>query len=210
MTQEIEICEQRFTLHPSGSLFWGEKSILMISDVHLGKISHFRKFGAAVPQQAINANFNMMDAVSAYFNPERIIFLGDLFHSHLNREWRHFEDWTSRTTAKIILINGNHDVISDSKYEALGIEVFDEHIIDDFLLTHHPEIRERFFNFCGHVHPSVKISGIGKQTLRLPCFFKKRDQMILPAFGEFTGTYTLKPQKKDEIFALADGVVIKI
>lgn len=210
MTQKIEIYEQLFTLHPSGSLFWNEKSILMISDVHLGKISHFRKFGAAVPQQAISANFDMMDDVIAYFNPKTIIFLGDLFHSHLNLEWRHFEAWVSQTSAKITLINGNHDVISPSKYEALGIPVYDERIIDNFLLTHHPEIREGFFNFCGHIHPSVKISAIGKQSLRLPCFFKNQNQMILPAFGEFTGSHTLKPKKKDEIFALADGMVIKI
>ena len=210
MTQNIQIHNQSFVLHPSGSLFWEEKSVLMISDVHLGKVSHFRKYGAAVPQKAIQANFELMDEVVELFDPNNIYFLGDLFHSHINSEWNLFEEWTSKSKSKIILINGNHDIISPLKYEALGIKIQDELVENDFLLTHHPAERENYFNFCGHIHPAVKIRGSGKQSLRLPCFFKSPNQMILPAFGEFTGSFTLKPNKKDQVFAIAEGMIIKI
>ncbi len=210
MTQNIQIHNQSFVLHPSGSLFWEEKSVLMISDVHLGKVSHFRKYGAAVPQKAIQANFELMDEVVELFDPNNIYFLGDLFHSHINSEWNLFEEWTSKSTSKIILINGNHDIIPPLKYEALGIIIQDELVEKDFLLTHHPAERENYFNFCGHIHPAVKIRGSGKQSLRLPCFFKSPNQMILPAFGEFTGSFTLKPNKKDQVFAIAEGMIIKI
>lgn len=210
MTQNIQIYDQSFVLHPSGSLFWEEKSALMISDVHLGKVSHFRKYGAAVPQKAIQANFELMDEVVELFDPNNIYFLGDLFHSHINSEWNLFEEWTSKSKSKIILINGNHDIISPLKYEALGIKIQDELVAKDFLLTHHPEERENHFNFCGHIHPAVKIQGSGKQSLRLPCFFKSSNQLILPAFGKFTGSFTLKPTKKDQVFAIAEGMIIKI
>ena len=210
MTQNIQIHNQNFVLHPSGSLFWEEKSVLMISDVHLGKISHFRKYGAAVPQKAIQANFELMDEVVELFDPDNIYFLGDLFHSHINSEWNLFEEWTSKSKSKIILINGNHDIISPLKYETLGIKIQDELVEKDFLLTHHPVERENYFNFCGHIHPAVKIRGSGKQSLRLSCFFKSPNQLILPAFGEFTGSYTLKPNKKDQVFAIAEGMIIKI
>ncbi|MBT8298383.1 MAG: ligase-associated DNA damage response endonuclease PdeM [Maribacter sp.] len=210
MTQDIQIHGQSFTLHPSGSLFWQEKSALLISDVHLGKISHFRKYGAAVPLKAIHANFQLMDEAIAFFNPSTIYFLGDLFHSHLNSEWSLFEKWTLKYKCEIILISGNHDIISPLKYEALGIKIIDDLIEEDFLLTHHPVKRKDFFNFCGHIHPAVKIRGNGKQSLRLPCFFKSQNQMILPAFGEFTGSFTLKPTKKDQVFAIGDGMIIKI
>ena len=210
MTQNIQIHNQRFVLHQSGSLFWQEKSALLISDVHLGKVSHFRKYGAAVPQKAIQANFELLDEVVEFFNPNNIYFLGDLFHSHINSEWNLFEEWISKSKSKIILINGNHDIISPLKYEALGIKIQDELVEKDFLLTHHPEERENFFNFCGHIHPAVKIRGSGKQSLRLPCFFKSLNQLILPAFGEFTGSFTLKPKKKDQVFAIAEGMIIKI
>ena len=210
MTQNIQIHNQNFVLHPSGSLFWEEKSVLMISDVHLGKVSHFRKYGAAVPQKAIQANFELMDEVVELFDPDNIYFLGDLFHSHINSEWNLFEEWTSKSKSKIILINGNHDIISPLKYEALGIKIQDELVENDFLLTHHPAERENYFNFCGHIHPAVKIRGSGKQSLRLSCFFKSPNQLILPAFGEFTGSYTLKPNKKDQVFVIAEGMIIKI
>ena len=210
MTQNIQIQNQSFVLHPSGSLFWEEKSALFISDVHLGKISHFRKYGAAVPQKAIQANFELMDEVVEFFNPNTVYFLGDLFHSYINSEWNLFEDWVSKAKAEIILIYGNHDIISPIKYENLGIQLFDELILENILLTHHPEERKGFFNFCGHIHPAVKIRGSGKQSLRLPCFFKSPNQLILPAFGEFTGSFTLKPTKNDQVYAIAEGMIIKI
>ena len=210
MTQNIQIQNQSFVLHPSGSLFWEEKSALFISDVHLGKISHFRKYGAAVPQKAIQANFELMDEVVEFFNPNTVYFLGDLFHSYINSEWNLFEDWVSKAKAEIILIYGNHDIISPIKYEELGIQLLDELILENILLTHHPKERKGFFNFCGHIHPAIKIRGSGKQSLRLPCFFKSPNQLILPAFGEFTGSFTLKPTKNDQVYAIAEGMIIKI
>ncbi|WP_394973904.1 ligase-associated DNA damage response endonuclease PdeM [uncultured Croceitalea sp.] len=210
MTQSIQIKDQEFILHPNGGAFWVEKSMLLISDVHLGKVAHFRKFGAAVPQKAIHKNFILLDEIVSYFKPFQICFLGDLFHSSLNKEWQFFENWVEKTPSEIILVSGNHDIIAPEKFEALGIKIFQELEIEGFLLTHHPEERDSYFNFCGHIHPAVRLHGFGRQRLKLPCFFKKKQQLILPAFGEFTGTYVLEPTKEDEVFAIAEGDVIKI
>lgn len=210
MTQNIRIRNQNFTLHPAGSIFWQEKSILLISDVHLGKVSHFRKYGSAVPQNAIQANFELLNESVLFFNPKSIYFLGDLFHSYLNNEWHFFEQWVVKIKTEIILITGNHDIIPPTKYEELGIRLVEELLLEGFLLTHHPEERENCYNFSGHIHPAIKIRGNGRQSLRLPCFFKTQNQLILPAFGEFTGTHTLKPKKTDVVYAIADFTVIKI
>ena len=77
-------------------------------------------------------------------------------------------------------------------------------------MTHHPQEREGFFNFCGHIHPAVRLQGFGRQRLKLPCFFKTHSQMILPAFGEFTGTHVLQPKKEDEVFVIVENEVVKI
>ncbi|TKD66471.1 ligase-associated DNA damage response endonuclease PdeM [Flavobacterium sp. ASW18X] len=207
---KITILNQNFTLHPYGALFWQEKSCLFISDVHLGKVSHFRKFGAAVPKQAVHQNYVMLDEVIQTFQPFEICFLGDLFHSSLNKEWLLFENWVAKTPAKITLITGNHDIIAPEKFEALHIELHEEILTDGFLLAHHPEEKEGHYNFCGHIHPAVKLKGFGRQHLKLPCFYKTDKQLILPAFGEFTGTYVLTPQPEDEVFVLADQQVIKV
>ncbi|NHF60610.1 ligase-associated DNA damage response endonuclease PdeM [Flavobacteriaceae bacterium TP-CH-4] len=197
-------------MHPSGILFWKEKSMLLISDVHLGKVSHFRKFGAAVPQAAVRKNFDLLTEALFHFNPQTLCFMGDLFHSSLNKEWRLFEEWVHQVDLQIILVAGNHDIISPIKYEELGIRVVSEIQLEGFLLTHHPEERQGFFNFSGHIHPAVCLRGGGRQSLRLPCFFKSENQLILPAFGAFTGTYVLEPNSRDEVYALTKDAVFQV
>ncbi|SDK73222.1 putative phosphoesterase [Salinimicrobium catena] len=208
MTKSITIFEQNFILHYSGALFWEEEDMLLISDVHLGKVSHFRKFGSAVPQSAVQGNFLKLTEVVEFFQPSKIVFLGDLFHSSLNKEWLFFEAWMDNITSEVILVEGNHDIISPLKYEALGVKLFPEIILKNFLLTHHPEERSGFFNFSGHIHPGVRINGLARQSLKLPCFFKNENQMILPAFGEFTGKHILHPKERNEVYVLANEEVI--
>ncbi len=210
MTQTIKIQNQEFILHPLGGVFWEEKSMLLISDVHLGKIAHFRKFGMAVPSKAIQKNFILLDQIVTHFQPFQICFLGDLFHSSLNKEWQLFENWVGKTPAEVLLVVGNHDIIAPEKFESLGIAIFEELIKVDFLFTHHPEVRKGYFNFCGHIHPAIRLKGLGRQRLRLPCFFKRENQLVLPAFGEFTGTHTLEPTKNDQVFAIVGDEVLKV
>lgn len=197
-------------LHPSGAMYWQERDMLLIADVHLGKVSHFRKHGSAVPKKAIQKNFDRLQDVTDEFQPKVICFLGDLFHSNLNTEWKLFEEWAKQQTAGIVLIIGNHDIIDPTRYENLGVKLASEWILDSFLLTHIPEIREEHYNFSGHIHPGIKLKGIGKQLLKLPAFFQKKNQLILPAFGEFTGNYIMNPEDDDVVFAVTPDEVILV
>ncbi len=210
MIEKIKIRRQNFSLHSSGAMFWEEQNMLLISDVHLGKISHFRKYGSAVPQKAIAENFERLSRVVDLFQPKKICFLGDLFHSSLNLEWDLFENWMQEISAEVMLVVGNHDIISELKYEALGIKITSELILDGLLLTHHPEERENYFNICGHLHPGYKLNGTGRQQVKLPCFYKSEDQMILPAFGEFTGNFWISPNVGDQVYAITKKEVILV
>ena len=82
--------------------------------------------------------------------------------------------------------------------------------MDHFLLTHHPTEKEDFFNFSGHIHPGIILRGLGLQSLKLRCFFQKSNQMILPAFGEFTGKFIMKPEEDHSVYAIAGNEVILI
>ncbi|MCF4100340.1 ligase-associated DNA damage response endonuclease PdeM [Gillisia sp. M10.2A] len=210
MKKSIQLNNQHFDLHFSGAVYWPEEQMLLISDVHLGKISHFRKYGSAVPNSAITENFDRLNNVIAQFQPKSICFLGDLFHSSLNLEWDLFQSWMQTITAKVVLVAGNHDIISHLKYEELGVKVLSELQIGTFLLTHHPEEREGFFNFCGHLHPGFKLRGLGRQQLNLRCFYINEQQLIFPAFGEFTGNYWINPKEGDRIFAITKKEVILV
>jgi len=208
MIQNITIRNSDFKLHPSGAIFWNEKKMLLIADVHLGKVAHFRKHGAPVPSNAAFQNLEKLTEISNHFQPETICFLGDLFHSKLNEEWQDFEKWVEYTKANVVLITGNHDIIPKYFYEDLGVKVFDELLLEGFLLTHHPTEIKGTFNFSGHVHPGVRMKGVGRQYVRFPCFYKTETQLILPAFGNFTGKHILKPSEMDEVFAIVEGEVI--
>lgn len=207
---KITISGYDFILHASGALFWKEKKILMISDAHLGKIAHFRKHGVAIPENAILENFKRMDEVVELFGPDKIIFLGDLFHSKINYEWELFCQWVNKINVEIILIEGNHDIIPSNHYCNLNIAIHTQLIINGFVLTHHPTETDGLFNFCGHIHPGIKLKDVGRQSLKLSCFFKKKRQLILPAFGEFTGNYFIKPQVNDKVYAIANDEVIRV
>lgn len=210
MTLTIIIRQQAFLLHASGAIFWKDKNMLLISDVHLGKVAHFRKNGIAIPSETILENFTRLTEVVDFFKPQTLVFLGDLFHSKINNEWDLFRSWTKSILAQIVLIEGNHDIIAKSNYTELGIEIFQEWLLSGFLLTHHPEEKEGVFNFCGHLHPGIKLKGIGRQSLKLPCFFQSENQIILPAFGEFTGNFYLTPTEHDIVYAITKDEVIVV
>lgn len=208
MTQQLEIGHQKFVLHYSGAAYWENQKILLIADVHLGKVMHFRKNGIAVPEAALTKNFEELKNVLTFFEPEKVFFLGDLFHSGQNSEWALFEDWCGKCKAQITLIAGNHDIIQQKHYDRIGVFVVNEIIMEDFLLTHIPCERPGYFIISGHVHPGIKLKGTGRQFLNLPCFLKTNKQFILPAFGAFTGKHILYPREEDVVYIIANKEVM--
>jgi len=206
----VNLQQENFIFDPSGVAFWESKRILLIADVHLGKIAHFRKHGSAVPQKAILNNFIQLKKVVDTYEPKKIYFLGDLFHSAFNTEFAYFKAWVQKQQADLVLVVGNHDIISPIHFENLGITIKKEVCLEKFLLTHHPEEREGFFNICGHIHPGFRLRGMGRQHEKLACFFKSKHQLILPAFGTFTGKYFVKPKEGDAIYVCAPTEVIRV
>ncbi len=210
MSTRASIYGQRFELDPTGAVYWVEQDLLLIADVHLGKSAHFRKNGMAVPATADDKEYDKLTNLIHKYKASRLWFLGDLFHSYQNAEWHFFEQWMRFQTADIALIMGNHDVISKKEFNRIGLKTYEAIRMDAVFLTHHPEIKQGFFNIAGHIHPSVKLQGTGKQSMKLPCFHVCETGMILPAFGDFTGTYTIQPKKGDRVFVVADNEVIEM
>ena len=50
--KEIVIFNNHFYLHKTGAIYWKEKNTLLLADLHLGKVGHFRKSGIPVPRKA--------------------------------------------------------------------------------------------------------------------------------------------------------------
>jgi DNA ligase-associated metallophosphoesterase len=138
---EIEIKKNIFILLYQKAIYWKQEKTLLISDIHLGKVSHFRKEGIAVPSAALENNFLRLDELLSGNKIDRIIFLGDLFHHKYNPEWDRFADWRQKNSEiEMIIVPGNHDILPEQLYERINVTVKQKKfVIGDFLFTHHPQ-----------------------------------------------------------------------
>ena len=201
---KLVLRENVFWLSPEHSVFWEEQKALIISDLHFGKTGHFRKSGIAVPQTIFKKDLQRLFHLVQFFKPSQLLIVGDMFHSEENKELDLFKRWRKDIEhLSVKLIKGNHDILLDSLYADMQIELYDDVLqIDNFIFTHQPVEHNDAYVFSGHIHPGVTISGLGKQSLRFPCFYFTSTQAILPAFGGFTGFVSVNPAKEDKIFAI--------
>jgi DNA ligase-associated metallophosphoesterase len=205
--------DQNLWLSGLRSIFWEEQKTLIVSDVHFGKTGHFRKSGIAVPQAVFREDLQRMITLLHYFNPRQLIVVGDFFHSHANLELDLFKKWRNDfSSLDVILVKGNHDILKESWYQEVAIEVHHKDLmIGDFLFSHeHCESDKAKYLFCGHIHPGILINGLGKQSLRFPCFYFAEDHCILPAFSKFTGSVNMGYTEKENIYAIVENSVLKI
>ena len=210
---EIEIRDQRFELLHQKGVFWKDTRTLLIGDLHLGKITHFRKEGIAAPSAALENNFTRLDEMVVENKAERIILLGDLFHSRYNKEWERFAEWRKKyAEVQINIVPGNHDILPRQLFDASKIIIQENFSESQFLFAHHPvdESAGPNFIFCGHIHPVYCLHSGGKQHLKLPCFVMDAHQMILPSFGIFTGGYEMHVKPGRKIFVIAGKTVIQV
>ena len=213
-TMRTTILEHTFELMPDRALLWLDKNTLIVSDLHLGKSGHFRKSGIAAPNQINQTNIHRLESIVDRVQPDRLLILGDLFHSDMNREWLQFEEWRGgHAQLQITLVAGNHDTLHSSFYREAKLTVCHE-LEEENVRFVHDITNETFsgadFTFSGHIHPGVRLRGKGRQSLRLPCFYQTADTLILPAFGEFTGLYILPEKGAKYIYPIAENKVFQV
>lgn len=204
---------QTFWLSAQRALFWQEQKALVLSDLHFGKTGHFRKAGIAVPQAVFKEDLQRLLALIHYFQPQQIIAVGDLFHSRANLELDLFKRWRQDFPhLSFHLVKGNHDILKEDWYAAADITVTEGFLQMGHIHFSHEDCVEapNAFTFCGHLHPGVVIQGLGKQSLRFPCFYFTDKHCILPAFSRFTGMATVNPKKWDTIFAIVENALIQL
>src|SRR5665213_3598018 len=119
----FELKGQHLQLLPQKAVFWEEKKMLLLSDLHLGKASHFRKSGIPVPLKVFQKDLDCLSHIIEKNCAENICFLGDSFHSDFNREFEMLHKWMSGyANVKIELVRGNHDILPASYYKKAGIK----------------------------------------------------------------------------------------
>lgn len=183
------------------TLFFPEKGILVIGDLHLGFEYQLQQSGVLVPERQVKEIIEELKAIfneikEKNFNLNKIVFIGDIKHS-FSYEWKEknyfnevisfLKDYVKEKD--IILIKGNHDTIDYSFSDKLQ----DYYIEEDIAFTHGHQLFSEVFEkniktiVIGHLHPSITLSDSQDiKSEKYKCFligkFKGKEMIILPSF----------------------------
>ncbi|WP_426810796.1 ligase-associated DNA damage response endonuclease PdeM [Pseudomonas sp. WOUb67] len=210
--QPIEHCGQALWLLADKAIYWPARRALLVADLHIGKAASYRALHQPVPRGTTAATLARLDALLAVHECEQLIVLGDFLHARTARApatLARLQEWRGRHEhLNIVLIRGNHDRNAGDPPASLRIDVQDEPwIVAPFALQHEPRPHPTHPVLAGHVHPAFVLRGKARQRLRLPCFLIDKGVSLLPAFGEFTGGWTIEPGGTGQVYLAGAGRV---
>ena len=209
----IDVAATRLQLYAERAAYWPERGTLFVADPHFGKAASFRAAGLFVPEATTQGALAKLDRLLSSTGAGRLVFLGDFLHA---KEGRHpdtlaaLNGWRdSHDDVEMVIVRGNHDKRAGDPPRDLRMQcVAGPLCAAPFALGHHPTEVASHYVLAGHIHPAARLSGAGRQHARLPCFWFREAQAILPAFGEFTGLADISPDDGDRVFVVAGGDVI--
>ena len=183
---------------PSRALFLPQTKELLISDIHLGKAEYFQQNGIPLTNNSDENNFARIKKIVKKYSLEKLIILGDLFHSKYAIDktlQQKVEELPKLLKTNVELVLGNHDVGCDIK----NLETFNIRKTKNIIFSHEPVKLEnnKTLNICGHYHPKIYLkNNLDKLSFRCFAMDIKKNVLYLPAFGDLTGGYPCKKSFK--------------
>lgn len=184
----FELAGAALTALPQGALWWQERALLCVSDLHLGKAERIaREGGGLVPpydtRETLARLYTLIDAL----RPEKVIALGDSFdddHAQgaLGRD--EFIALAAMMSGRHwIWIAGNHD---PGPVEIGGTWRAEYREEAPLVFRHIAFASDVSGEVSGHYHPKHRIAASGRSVSR-PAFLHDAQRVIMPAFGAYTG-----------------------
>ncbi|WGF89911.1 ligase-associated DNA damage response endonuclease PdeM [Marinivivus vitaminiproducens] len=170
---------------PSGALYWPERDLLVVSDLHLEKATSFAGRGRLLPPYDTRATLERLTLVLHRYRPATVLSLGDSFHDTGGHDRLQAEDrdviraMTARH--RWLWLAGNHDPDGPGDLGGAAAEAFE---LGGLVFRHHPGGPGN--EVAGHLHPKACVRTRAK-TVSRPCFVTDGRRLILPAFGAYTG-----------------------
>lgn len=183
---EFSLAGAQLTALGSGALWWREKSLLCVSDLHLGKSERIlRKGGSHLPPYDTQDTLIRLEQDLQRTNTETVVCLGDSFDDLdvLGALPEAANDWIHQLQAgrRWVWIEGNHD--------PGPIELPGSHLAElplPPLTFRHIAEPGKSGEISGHYHPKVRVQTRLRGISR-PAFLFDSDRVILPAYGTYTG-----------------------
>lgn len=205
------LLEQTLELLPEKAVLLPDRT-LVVADVHLGKATAFQAKGLAIPEGDSDADLQRLTDLCRWHEASRLVVNGDLFHSpaglspHIEQL---LETWINRLSLPVELTLGNHDRKLRGIPHFLTTAPFVEH--GGFHIVHDPaDAPDDVPVIAAHWHPVAKIADGKRTSLRLPCFLLRRNLLVLPSFGSFTGGAIVGREPGDRVFVAPGDRVIEV
>ncbi|HKY94192.1 MAG TPA: ligase-associated DNA damage response endonuclease PdeM [Kiloniellales bacterium] len=183
----LELCGTALAVDPEGALWWPERRLLAVADLHLEKASSLARRGHLLPPYDTRATLARLARLVERHRPALLLCLGDSFHDVEGPERLAAEDRAALVAiaaiTELLWVEGNHD--PGTLPEGLGRLV--EEIAFGPLLFRHQAARDfAGGEVSGHYHPKATVFG-GLRRVTGRCFVTDGRRLILPAFGQLTG-----------------------
>ena len=215
----------------------GQPDALLVADVHLGKAQRYQALGQALPAAVVagttEATLQRLRQALDDSGARRLVVLGDLVHGPRVAEAVQalalmLGAWHEQTGGTALVIGGNHDRHATPDWapvaQRLGAawQVLPEDAVvmeRGLALSHQARpVAGAVAALGGHLHPCWQARGLARDRLRLPCFWAQawHDErtgcpvgVTLPAFGDFTGMWPVRPQARDGVWVVTpEGAVL--
>jgi len=183
---DFTLAGAKLTALNSGALWWPDRRLLCVSDLHLGKSERIaRRNGNILPPYDTRDTLNRLAADIALTEAKIVVCLGDSFDDagsadNLPEDERF---WITRLQAgrRWVWIEGNHDpgplLMGGTNLASLPLAP---------LTFRHIASANASGEISGHYHPKVKIDTKGRSISR-PAFLFDSDRLIMPSYGTYTG-----------------------
>ncbi|SMO75721.1 ligase-associated DNA damage response endonuclease PdeM [Ruegeria faecimaris] len=210
---EVSIClaGQNLLALGSGALWWPDKSVLCVSDLHLGKSERLaRRGGTTLPPYDSQDTLARLAADIEHTQPDIVICLGDSFDDLDALNALSVPDRLQITAMQAgrrwVWIEGNHDPGPVD----LGGSHLAEYAVDPLVFRHIAQPKGKA-EVSGHYHPKARVRVRGRSITR-PAFLMDQARLILPAYGTYTGglfssDHVLDALMSDQAMAILTGKI---
>jgi uncharacterized protein len=197
---KLSFLGEHLVLDASGALYWPAERTLIVADMHFEKGSSFAARGQLLPPYDTVATLVRLEKAVAFFQPVKIIALGDSFHDRLasaRMDPSCLEKIHSLSQqCEIIWIAGNHDPDLPASLPGRSCETVK---IGALLFRHEPSVQPPPGEISGHLHPVAKVVN-ARGSLRKKAFVSDGRRLIMPAFGAYTGGLNVLEQAISNLF----------
>ena len=166
------------TIHDIGLIVGGN---LVLSDIHLGYEEFQNKRGVFIPRVLYKALVQRVGRMLQGRKFHSIILNGDIKHDFGSisfSEWKHvlgFLNFLAPSCDRIILVEGNHDLLLKYIAKKKNISLVDFHLIGSAYVTHgdiipkDSDFQHAKIIIIGHDHPAISIRN-GARVEQYKCF----------------------------------------